>query len=174
MSMNCGKDFVILPSFSRRAILAKHPLITWSTPMVLEWKRRKDIELYACIVNKTWNLVLVVWENTKMKFTSVLTCIVMNCLADRESLQIRFPDHTLMIFSGVNECKMKVYILQKKWRKEKHEGKRERGMQSKAKSDLLNIHYSLTSCRYFEILILLTIFVNCVFLALTNPPEEPE
>ena len=28
--------------------------------------------------------------------------------------------------------------------------------------------------RYFEIFVLLTIVVNCVFLALSNPPEEPE
>ena len=33
---------------------------------------------------------------------------------------------------------------------------------------------SFTLLRYFEIFIILTILVNCVFLALTNPPEEPE
>lgn len=33
---------------------------------------------------------------------------------------------------------------------------------------------SLTFFRYFEIFILLTILINCVFLALTDPPEEPE
>lgn len=110
-----------------------------------------------------------------MKFTSVHAsrALLWIVLADRASLQINFPDHTLMLFSVVINVKWK-FIYSKKWRKKKHEGKIERGIQNKAKSGLLNIHYSLTSCRYFEILILLTIFVNCVFLALTNPPEEPE
>lgn len=32
----------------------------------------------------------------------------------------------------------------------------------------------ITTNQYFEVFVLLTIFINCVFLALTNPPEEPE